>query len=207
MSEEYNIILGQKELSNGVIRLHWQMDKDYLPLKPLSSVRIDSSLQLIPVREDWLTGDRRKFEGFTIPYYNYIYMKDMSVMDEAYIVQPFEGDLLVIDIEVDGDLLNQSFTVTHPEEGGEAVVLNPDFNGESSGNIIREFRVVGGMHKGSNVPYTEDEVRSVDLKTGFNPLWKEDLSRVVESFMYATMVNENSIQNAINNGDTSTWGK
>src|SRR5699024_1037337 len=129
MSEEYNIILGQKALSNGVIRLHWQMDKDNLPLKPLSSVRIDSSLQLIPEREDWLTGDRRKFEGFTIPYYNYIYMKDMSVMDEAYIVQPFEGDLLVIDIEVDGDLLNQSFTVTQPEDGGEAVVLNPDFNG------------------------------------------------------------------------------
>lgn len=197
-----NILLGQRLLPNGKIRMHWQVDEDYYPVKPYSSVNIDDTLQLIPVEEKWLSGDRGRFEGFTIPYYDYIYMKDMSIVNEAYIVQPFLNDVIVVDLEVDDKLLQNAFTVESPDDEDAVVMVNKDVH-ES---IVLEFTVVGGLHKSTGNSYTEEEVKSVDMAIGFKGIWREDLGKLAEAFYYATLVNQNSIDKAVERGDGKQWG-
>lgn len=202
MNGEFNILLGQRLLPDGKIRLHWQVDKDFYPAKPLGSVNIDNTLQLIPVEERWLEGDKANFEGFTIPYYDYIYMKDMGVENEAYIVQPYEHDIIVIDVELDVDVLKDAFSVNE-SSGGESVVL---INGNKEQSVVQDFAVIAGLNRETGKPYTQEEVISMDMAIGFKDIWKEDLGKIAEAFTYATLVNSNSLKNAQEQGNTQKWG-
>lgn len=197
-----NVVLGQRLLPNGKLRVHWQVDEEYYPAKPLSSRLIDDKLGLIPVEEDWLQGDYRKFEVFTIPYYNYVYMKDMEFMDEAYIVQPFEHDLVVLDLSLNIENIQKAFTVSEGDKD-EAVIL---FNNDSTESIVEDFQVVAGFDKKNSKPYDKDKIMEVDMAIGFKDIWKEDMGRVAEAYSYATLVNQNSIENAKKAGNTSVWG-
>jgi len=201
MGQELNVLLGQRMLSNGKLRVHWQVDKEGYPLQPKSSVHINSHLQLVPVEEEWLTGKRQRFEGFTIPYYDYIYMKDMKVMDEVYMVQPFEHDLVVLDLTINSEKLREAFTVKGTTNQ-DSVVL---FNQENTGSIVEDFVVVAGFDKEKGQSYTEQRVREVDMAIGFKEIWKEDMGRIAEAYTYATMVNQNSIDTAKLEGRTEIW--
>ena len=197
-----NVVLGQRLLPNGKLRVHWQVDEEYYPAKPLSSRLIDDKLGLIPVEEDWLQGDYRKFEVFTIPYYNYVYMKDMEFMDEAYIVQPFEHDLVVLDLSLNIENIQESITVSEGSKD-EAVIL---FNKDNTESIVEDFQVVAGFDKKNSKPYDKDKIMEVDMAIGFKDIWKEDMGRIAEAYSYATLVNQNSIENAKKAGNTSVWG-
>lgn len=199
-----NVLLGQRLLPNGKLRMHWQIDEDYYPAKPLSSVAIDSTKQLIPVEEQWLEGDRTKFEGFTIPYYGYIYMKDMSYLNEAYIVQPFEHDIIVIDLTLDVEQLQKAFTVAETDEGDGTVVL---YNQDDTVSVVEEFQVIAGFDKKNNKAYDQDKVLEVDMAIGFKKIWKQDLGKLAEAYTYATLINQNSLDNAKKEGNTSQWGE
>lgn len=197
-----NVVLGQRLLPNGKLRVHWQVDEEYYPAKPLSSRLIDDKLGLIPVEEDWLQGDYRKFEVFTIPYYNYVYMKDMEFMDEAYIVQPFEHDLVVLDLSLNIENIQESITVSEGSKD-EAVIL---FNKDNTESIVEDFQVVAGFDKKNSKPYDKDKIMEVDRAIGFKDIWREDMGRIAEAYSYATLVTQNSIENAKKAGNTSVWG-
>ena len=197
-----NVVLGQRLLPNGKLRVHWQVDEENYPAKPLSSRSIDDKLGLIPVEEDWLQGDYRKFEVFTIPYYNYVYMKDMEFMDEAYIVQPFEHDLVVLDLSLNIENIQKAVTVGEGNKD-EAVIL---FNKDNTESIVEDFQVVAGFDKKNSKPYDKDKIMEVDMAIGFKDIWKEDMGRIAEAYSYATLVTQNSIENAKKEGNTSVWG-
>lgn len=197
-----NVVLGQRWLPNGKLRVHWQVDEEYYPAKPLSSRLIDDKLGLIPVEEDWLQGDYRKFEVFTIPYYNYVYMKDMEFMDEAYIVQPFEHDLVVLDLSLNIENIQKAITVSEGSKD-EAVIL---FDKDNTESIVEDFQVVAGFDKKNSKPYDKDKIMEVDRAIGFKDIWREDMGRIAEAYSYATLVTQNSIENAKKAGNTSVWG-
>ena len=197
-----NVVLGQRLLPNGKLRVHWQVDEENYPAKPLSSRSIDDKLGLIPVEEDWLQGDYRKFEVFTIPYYNYVYMKDMEFMDEAYIVQPFEHDLVVLDLSLNIENIQKAVTVSEGNKD-EAVIL---FNKDNTESIVEDFQVVAGFDKKNGKPYDKDKIMEVDMLIGFQDIWREDMGRIAEAYSYATLVTQNSIENAKKEGNTSVWG-
>lgn len=198
-----NIVLGQRMLPNGKLRMHWQVDEDYYPAKPLSSRLINDKLGLMPVEEKWLQGDYRKFEAFTIPYYNYVYMKDMRFSDEAYIVQPFEHDLIVIDISLNEDKLQQAVTVTETDDKDDTVVL---YDQNQTNSIVQEFEVVAGFDKKNNKAYDQQRIMEVDMAIGFKDIWKEDMGKLAEAYMYAISVTEDSLEDAKKEGKTSIWG-
>lgn len=200
-----NVLLGQRLLPNGKLRMHWQIDEDYYPAKPLSSVSIDNTKQLLAVEEKWLDGKLPNFEGFTIPYYGYIYMKDMNVLDEAYIIQPYDYDIIVVDITLDVEQLQRVFSVNNESgDGSESVVVYNDGEKES---IVEEFQVVAGFDKENNKPYDQDKINQVDMAIGFKDIWKQDLGKLAEAYTFATLINTNSLERAKEDGNTKQWGE
>lgn len=199
MRVESNIILGQKKISGRKIRMHWMVDEEYFPVKPTSVVSLDQTKKVIPLSEKWLKASKENFEVFTIPYYDYVYMKDFKEPNESYIVQPFSNDIVVIDIEIDDTYLEEGVLGT----GVDSFVYLPQGE-DGQGLLIEDFQVIGGFSKEANTKYTEEEIKDVDLKVGFNKVWKEDLEKLVEAYYYALTVTENSLHNVENK---ERWGE
>lgn len=199
-----NILLGQKLMPDGKLRVHWQLDEEFYPAKPFSSVGIDQTRKIIVTEEAWLDAKRENFQGFTIPYYDFIYMKDINEMDEAYIIQPFEHDLVVLDLSLDMEQLQQAFTVADTDREEDTVVL---FNTDKELSIVEDFQVVAGFDKKLNKSYDKEKIQEVDMAIGFKDIWKEDLGRIAEAYSYATLIGQGSIENAIKRGDSKEWGE
>lgn len=200
MNEEVNVVLGQRLIEEGKLRLHWQADKEFFPIKPYSKVSLRKDVTLIPVEESWLKGKKEDFEAFTIPYYDFVYMKDLSEPKESYIVQPFLGDLVVIDIDINERYLDNSII---GEEGNSYVRLAKGKGEETS--LIEDYRVVAGLDYESKKEYNAERVKEVDFHVGFNKVWKEDLEKLVEAFYYTLSVTRTSLDNALNKGSNSSY--
>lgn len=201
MSEEVNVLLGQRRLPNGKLRVHWQVDQEGYPIKPVGSDYVDSSLQILPVEEEWLTGKKENFDGFTIPYYDYVYMKDMEVMDEVYTIQPFVNDIVVMDLTLDFESLYNKYSFIEGEEAEQ--IINSTLTGDEG--IVTDFEVIAGFSKERYESYTEQEAKEMDLAVAFKDVWKEDMSKIAEAYTYATLVNKQSLYNAEADGNKKIW--